>query len=85
MGLRRNKPLAIAPLASPISKLTVPLTQATTSSQFAPSRDVSAAVAPTLTGAEVRKMLASPTKLREVALLTEILQPPLALRHRRRP
>ena len=35
---------------------------------------------PTLTGVEIRKMLASPGKIREIALLSEILQPPVALR-----
>ena len=39
---------------------------------------------PALTSGELRAMLASPTKLREVALLTELLQPPLALRPPRR-
>ena len=35
---------------------------------------------PTLTGVDIRKMLASPGKMREIALLSELLQPPLALR-----
>ena len=40
--------------------------------------------APAFTGESLRNMLASTAKLREVALLTELLQPPIALRHTRR-
>ena len=37
----------------------------------------------TLSSVEIRKLLSSPGKLRKFALLTEILQPPVALRRRR--
>jgi hypothetical protein len=32
----------------------------------------------------IRAMLASPGRLREIAVLSELLKPPLALRHRSR-
>jgi hypothetical protein len=40
--------------------------------------------APAFTSESLRRLLASTTKLREVALLTELLQPPIALRRMRR-
>jgi hypothetical protein len=40
---------------------------------------------PALTSGDLRAMFASPSKLREVALLTELLQRPVALRPPRRP
>jgi hypothetical protein len=85
MGLKRNKPLAITPLAAPIGKLSAALSEATATAQFVPTVERGTALSPLLTGTEIRKMLDSPTRLREVAVLTEILRPPLALRHRRRP
>ena len=77
MAQKRAKPLEMTPLASPMS----PLNQA---SAAEPARDTGRTPTPALSSAAVRALLASPTKLREVALLGELLQPPVALRGRRR-
>ena len=59
-----------------------PLSQVSASAQI--EHPGSPDSAPAFTSDSLRKMLASPTKLREVALLTELLQAPIALRHARR-
>jgi hypothetical protein len=81
MAQKRAKPLDIAPLSTPISPISSPLLQA---SPAEPARDTARTPTPTLSSAALRTMLASPTKLREVALLGELLQPPVSLRGRRR-
>jgi hypothetical protein len=81
MALQRAKPLEIAPLAAPIKRLTRPLTQASASAQVA--QDRGAAPAASLSAADARRILATPERIREIAVLSEILRPPLALRHRR--
>jgi hypothetical protein len=77
-----SRPLEITPLESPLESL---------SSSFAPLEGRGAAElargprsASGLDAKTVSKLLGSPEKLREVALLTEVLRPPLALRQRRR-
>jgi hypothetical protein len=81
MAQKRTKPLDITPLATPMSPLSSPLTQA---SAAEPARDTARTPTPTLTSGALRAMLASPARLREVALLGELLQPPVSLRGRRR-
>ncbi len=79
---RKTGRLEIAPLASPLVPIDLPLAQSVSSS-------VTGATArnqpvPAVTGAEVRSRLATADQLREIALLSEILQPPLSLRAPRR-
>jgi hypothetical protein len=86
LGQKRSKPLEIAPLATPIAPIaSAPLTVA---SQTAPA-EVARTAAPqdvfSLSVDELRAMLASPKRLREVALLGELLQPPISMRGPRRP
>jgi hypothetical protein len=81
MSLSRSRPLDLTPLSS---KLT-PLTAAASSA--APARDLGLeliSLGPALVAREVKEMLGSPPKLRETILLAEVLQPPVALRRRRR-
>jgi hypothetical protein len=78
MAQKRNKRLEIAPLAM----INSPLSQVSAGAQI--EHPGSPDSAPAFTSDSLRKMLASPTKLREVALLTELLQAPIALRHARR-
>jgi hypothetical protein len=82
LGLPKSRPLEIAPLSTPISPLTSVLTQQTVPS---PPQAATNRPSPTLTSSDLRAMLASPARLREVALLGELLQPPVALRDPRRP
>jgi hypothetical protein len=82
LALRKARPLEITPLSAPIAGLSRSLADASAVSETRsrPARDGR----PTLTGGEVRGLLAAPGKIREVVLLTEILQPPVALRRARR-
>jgi hypothetical protein len=84
MAQKRNKPLEIAPLSSPLSLNDSPLAKLTTRQQPA-ERNRYFDAAPSLNADTVRAMIASPGKLRELALLSEILQPPVSVRKRRRP
>jgi hypothetical protein len=79
LAQRRSKPLEISPLSAPLSSLTRPLSGASTPSQSEPAPITTLTSLPPLSGA-VQKLLASPSRLREVFILTEILRPPLALR-----
>jgi hypothetical protein len=49
------------------------------------ARTAARTVEPSLSIDELRAMLTSPKRLREVALLGELLQPPVSLRGPRRP
>jgi len=80
LAKQRTKPLELTPLNTPLSSHFVPLSQSPEALQVGKAQ--SNMVQPTLTGVEIRKMLASPGKLREIALLSEILRPPVALRRR---
>jgi hypothetical protein len=83
LSQKKSRPLEIAPLSTPIVPISSsPLTQ--TSVGAALEHPGSHQLQTALSSADLRVMLASPTKLREVALLTELLQPPLALRPHRR-
>jgi hypothetical protein len=79
MAMERSKPLEITPLSTAMAPLARPLSQ--TSSEPS-SRAQSPASLPPISHTDIRRMLATPGKLREMVLLTEILQPPLALRRR---
>ncbi len=81
MAQKRNKPLELTPLSTPMSPLSSPLTQV---SAAEPARDTGRTPTPALSSNALCAMLASPTRLREVALLGELLQPPVSLRGRRR-
>jgi hypothetical protein len=81
LSLQKTKPLEITPLNAPITGLSKNLTQ-TTADPGVNRRPIGEG-RPTLTGVDIRKLLASPSKLREIAILNELLQPPLALRQRR--
>ncbi|MFI5456476.1 MAG: hypothetical protein ACHRXM_13585 [Isosphaerales bacterium] len=83
MALTQGRPLELTPLDAPFAPLGAPLVHLATSALR--EQPKSWDVLPAFDSASVRNMLASRNKLREVALLSEILQPPLALRRARRP
>ena len=78
MAQKRNRPLEITPLASPLAPVNSPLTQLTTGAKIEHPGSLDSP--PAFTAESLRSMLANPIRLREAALLTELLQPPLALR-----
>jgi hypothetical protein len=83
MALRKNRPLEISPLDAPAAQLGTPLTHLATSTlRDGPNPSE---IPHAFDSAALRAMLRSQNKLREVALLSEILQPPLALRRRSHP
>jgi hypothetical protein len=84
LAQRKNRPLEIQPLSSPLSPIHSPLTQVSlgTTVEHPGSYQLHTA----LTSTELRTMLGTSNKLREIALLNELLQPPVSLRaprHRR--
>jgi hypothetical protein len=81
LALQKAKPLEITPLQAPIAGLSRTLAPTTTVPDV--KRRDAAEARPALTSADIRRMLASPGKVREVVLLSEVLQPPMALRGRR--
>jgi hypothetical protein len=84
LAQKKNRPLEIAPLSSPLSPIAVPLTQ--TSIGTAIEHPGSYQLDTALTSGELRVMLSTSNKLREIALLNELLQPPVSMRaprHRR--
>jgi hypothetical protein len=84
LAQKKNRPLEITPLSSPLSPIAVPLTQ--TSIGAAIEHPGSYQLETALTSGELRVMLSKSNKLREIALLNELLQPPVSLRaprHRR--
>ncbi len=80
MAETRNRPLEITPLASPLTPLMVPLSGA--SSALAAEKAVDRPVGVPVE--HIRLALSAPDRLRELALLSEILKPPLSLRSLRR-
>jgi hypothetical protein len=82
MAQKRNRPLEITPLSGPLAPINSPLTQISTGAKI--EHPGSPDAPPAFTSESLRAMLANPTRLREVALLTELLQPPVALRRARR-
>jgi hypothetical protein len=83
MSETRSRPLEIAPLES----LSVPTLSPLAKLGTAPRPEPAAAPEPpqAFTSASIRSVLATPGKLREIAILSELLQPPRALRALRRP
>jgi hypothetical protein len=84
LALQKTKPLEIAPLGSPIAPLSRPLTEASATAALQAPVDRASSSGPALSGETIRKLLATPTRLREIAVLSEILRPPIALRPRPR-
>ena len=82
---KKNRPLEITPLSVPISPIGSPTAQISAGTTLDLPYATTTKSHPTLTSTDLRTMLASPGKLREIALLGELLQPPLALRAPRRP
>jgi hypothetical protein len=82
MAKKRNRPLEIAPLSTPLSLIDSPLAKLSTR-QSAEQPRALAPPAP-LTGDSVRHMLATAGRLREIAILSEIFLPPVAMRSGRR-
>jgi hypothetical protein len=82
MAQAANRPLEITPLEIPLSSLSSTLTPLGARGSLEPRTFRN--VASTLDAKSARAMLSSPEKLREIAILSEILRPPLALRHQRR-
>ncbi|MGC8641651.1 MAG: hypothetical protein ACP5XB_17430 [Isosphaeraceae bacterium] len=84
LAKQKSKPLELSPLSAPMAALSSPLSRPSTISQTSLFVTPDSTVTPPLGAAEIQKMLATPTKLREVFMLIEILRPPVALRHQRR-
>jgi hypothetical protein len=82
MAQKRTRPLEITPLGSPLAPINSPLTDITTGAKIEHPGSLDSA--PAFTALSLQSMLQNPTRLREAALLTELLQPPLALRRRGR-
>ncbi|MHB1558982.1 MAG: hypothetical protein ACYC61_16145, partial [Isosphaeraceae bacterium] len=83
LGQKQGKALEIVPLATPVTSIASTLSSTSQSSTSPEAHDARPA-RPSLSADELRPMLASPGKLREAALLAELLQPPVALRPPRR-
>ena len=81
---KKSRPLEITPLSSPIAPIGTPTAQVTQGTTLDLPYATSTKSQPTLTSNDLRVMLSSPGKLREIALLGELLQPPIALRAPRR-
>jgi hypothetical protein len=85
LSQKKARPLDTAPLSSQIAPISSSLL---TSASQTPAPEVARTAAkpdePSLSINELRAMLASPKRLREVALLGELLQPPVSLRAPRR-
>jgi hypothetical protein len=82
MAETAGRPLEITPLELPLESLSsshIPL-----GSRGVVDLTRGQSISTGLDARAVRKLIGSPEKLREIAILTELLQPPLALRPRRR-
>lgn len=78
----KARPLAITPLGSPLVPIDLPLAQSILPSVTGAAHTSQPPAA--VTSADIRSRFASADKLREVAILSEILQPPVSLRRTRR-
>jgi hypothetical protein len=79
MAQKKARRLEITPLSSPLAPLSSPLHQITgTATPLEPGKTQSAI--PPIHSDALRAMLAQPTRIREAFLISEILQPPVALR-----
>ena len=85
LAAKKSRPLEITPLSSPITPIGSPTTQISQGTTLDLPYATTTKSHPTLTSNDLRVMLGSPGKLREIALLGELLQPPIALRAPRRP
>jgi hypothetical protein len=84
LAKQRSKPLELSPLNAPMTSLTSSMSHPSITTQMAQfAKPGPAAVRPP-SALEIQKMLAAPSKLREVFMLAEILKPPVALRRRGR-
>jgi hypothetical protein len=78
LAQKKARPLAVPPLAAPLSPLAAPLTETVSTPVAAPPTPQSSPVA--YSAGDLRALLAVPAKLREIAVLSELLQPPRARR-----
>jgi hypothetical protein len=83
LAQKKSRPLEIAPLNSPLSPIAVPLTQTSLGTEI--EHPGSYQLDTALSSRELRVMISTSNKLREIALLTELLQPPVSLRAPRHP
>jgi hypothetical protein len=83
MAEKKNRALEITPLSALVAPIGAPLTQLST--PMPPEHSIPARPLPAFDSATIRSLLANTSKLREVAILSELLQPPRALRPYRRP
>ncbi len=82
MAQKKNRPLEIAPLSSPLAPINSPLHDATSAATTLDPAKTPTAL-PAVNAGELLELLAKPTRMRATFLLSEILQPPIALRRRR--
>jgi hypothetical protein len=82
MAEKKARPLAIAPLAAPLAPIAAPLSE--TVAVPVTQQPAARPRLPSYSAGELRSLLTSTTKLREMAVLSELLQPPLVLRPLRR-
>jgi hypothetical protein len=80
MGPPMNRPLELNPLSLPASPLVASDPRDLARTVAEPTHP---AARPAQGGNGLRLLVSTPAKLREAILLSEILQPPLALRRRR--
>jgi hypothetical protein len=85
LTVKKSRPLEITPLSLPITPIGSPIPQVSQGTTLDLPYATTTKSHPALTSNDLRVMLASPGKLREIALLGELLQKPLALRAPRRP
>jgi hypothetical protein len=79
MAQKKARRLEITPLSAPLAPLSSPLHQITgTATPLDPGK--TPAAIPPIHADALRAMLAQPTRIREAFLISEILQPPVALR-----
>ncbi|AMV39449.1 hypothetical protein [Planctomyces sp. SH-PL62] len=81
MALNRGKPMDLSPLTS---KLTALGDTSLRNASSAAATVASNVVPPSLTAQELSRMIADQPRLREMALIAEVLQPPVSLRRSRR-
>jgi hypothetical protein len=78
MADTKARPLEITPLSGPLAPLSAPLTQQTAAATVLPAGSNNAP--PAFDSSQLRAMFGKPNKLREMAVLTEVLGRPVALR-----
>jgi hypothetical protein len=82
MADRKARPLVITPLASPLTPIAVPIAESV--SIPLAELPVPHSPAPSYSAAALRTTLTTESKLRELAVLSEILQPPVSVRRKKR-